>query len=141
MAERGRERLQRLYRTWPFLAAVLDHAATALARSDLTMARGYASLAAEPGDAERWRSIEDEHDRTTAALGRVIGDRSAAAEISASAKLRAPYVDTLSVAQLELLRELRRREREEPDHPDVAHLRSMVRLTISGLAAALQGTG
>jgi phosphoenolpyruvate carboxylase len=45
------------------------------------------------------------------------------------------------VAQLELLRELRRREREEPDHPDVAHLRSMVRLTISGLAAALQGTG
>ena len=138
--DRGRERLQKLYRTWPFLSALLDHAATALARSDLTLARGYASLATEPGDAERWRSIEEEHDRTTEALHRVIGDRSHG-RITESAKLRAPYVDTLSVAQLELLRELRRREREEPDHPDVDHLRRLVRLTISGLAAALQGTG
>ena len=55
--------------------------------------------------------------------------------------LRAPYVDTLSVAQLELLRELRRLEAMDPDDPRVDQLRWLVRLTISGLAAALQGTG
>jgi phosphoenolpyruvate carboxylase len=47
----------------------------------------------------------------------------------------------LSVAQLGLLGELRRREAQDPSHPEVEHLRWLVRLTISGLAAGLQGTG
>jgi phosphoenolpyruvate carboxylase len=72
-------------------------------------------------------------------LERVLGD--SWADRSLSARLRAPYVDTLSVAQLGLLRELRRREALDESDPTVDQLRSLVRLTISGLAAALQGTG
>ena len=136
----GVARLRELYRTWPFLGSVIDNASAALARSDIPLARGYASLATEPGDAERWRAIETEHERTTRLLADLLGEARHAAQSPATG-LRAPYVDTLSVAQLELLRELRRSEAADPNDPDIDRLRSLVRLTISGLAAALQGTG
>lgn len=142
--EAGVQRLRDLYRAWPFLGAVLDLASMSLASSDLPLARRYASLATAPGDAERWRVIEEEHARTTDALERLFGDgrlRDATKDATETARLRAPYVDTLSVAQVELLAALRRREAEDPGHLDVDHLRRLVRLTISGLAAALQGTG
>jgi phosphoenolpyruvate carboxylase len=137
----GIERLRRLHATWPFLGAVLDHAATALARSDLAMARGYAALATGAGDADRWRTIEEEHDRTTELLGRLVEGQKRSAPGAESTRLRAPYIDTLSVAQLGLLRELRRLEAQDPGDPEIEHLRWLVRLTISGLAAGLQGTG
>jgi len=74
------------------------------------------------------------------ALTGVIGDQGPRSK-GPSGGLRAPYVDTLSVAQLGLLAEVRRWEREAPGHPEIEHLRWLVRLTINGLAAALQGTG
>ena len=55
--------------------------------------------------------------------------------------LRAPYVDTLSVVQLELLRTLREREARDPADPTLPVIRPLIALTISGLSAALQGTG
>jgi phosphoenolpyruvate carboxylase len=55
--------------------------------------------------------------------------------------LRAPYVVTLSVVQLEVLRVLREREALDPGDTTLPVLRSLVGLTISGLSAALQGTG
>ena len=113
----GIERLRRLHATWPFLGAVLDHAATALARSDMAMACGYAALATGPGDAERWHAIEAEHGRTTELLGRIVDGQKRPAAGVESTRLRAPYVDTLSVAQLGLLRELRRLETEDPGPP------------------------
>jgi phosphoenolpyruvate carboxylase len=137
--------LSALYRGWPFLTGVVDHARTAIERADLPIARGYAALATEPGDVDRWRAIEAEHETTRTLLSRLTGD--AARKVDArgwspsSAALRAPYVDALSVAQLGILRELRRLERTEPDNPRVQQLRWLVRLTISGLAAGLQGTG
>ena len=78
----------------------------------MALARGYASLAAEPGDADRWAAIEAEYERTVASA-RPAADRAArrpragraeAEAAAASAALRTPYVDTLSVLQLELLR-------------------------------------
>jgi phosphoenolpyruvate carboxylase len=138
--EAGIQRLRQLYRSWPFVSALFDHASVALARSDLAIARGYAALADAPGDADRWAAIQAEHARTVDTLARVIGDERPGGK-GPSGGLRAPYVDTLSVAQLGLLSELRRRETADPADPAVEHLRWLVRLTINGLAAALQGTG
>ncbi|HTK45113.1 MAG TPA: phosphoenolpyruvate carboxylase, partial [Patescibacteria group bacterium] len=110
-------RLARLYRGWPFFRSIVDHARLALARADLVLARGYASLASEPGDGERWATIEAEFERTRRELGRLPApprgateDRTEAEAARRSSALRAPYVDTLSVVQLELLRTLRQRE-------------------------------
>ena len=141
-------RLAGLYGSWPFARLVVDHARLALARADITLARGYASLANQRGDAARWASIEAEYLRTTEQLALLPGPLAAApatrAETDAlrrSAALRAPYVDTLSVVQLELLRTLRAREAGDPSDPTLPVIRSLVGLTISGLSAALQGTG
>jgi phosphoenolpyruvate carboxylase len=144
---RADERLAKLYETWPFLRSITDHARLALARADMTLARGYAALAREAGDAERWAAIEAEYERTAKALDRlpspVAGsvDRAEAEAVRRSASLRAPYVDTLSVVQLELLRTLREREARDADDSSIPVIRPLIALTISGLSAALQGTG
>jgi phosphoenolpyruvate carboxylase len=142
-------RLTELYAAWPFFRSVVDHARLATQRADLALARGYASLASEPGDAARWTAIETEYERTVRALDRLptrVGNptRAGTAESEAAARsaaLRTPYVDTLSVLQLELLRLLRQRETADPAHASLPVIRSLIGLTISGLSAALQGTG
>ena len=48
----GLAEIGRLYRSWPFLASVLDNAEMILAKADMGVARRYASLATEPG----WRA-------------------------------------------------------------------------------------
>jgi len=145
---RADARLAELYESWPFFRSIVDHARLAVARADMALARGYAALAGEPGDAERWSAIEAEYDRTVAALDRlppsraaVAADRAEAEAVRRSAALRAPYVDTLSVVQLELLRTLREREARDPTDPTLPVIRPLIALTISGLSAALQGTG
>jgi phosphoenolpyruvate carboxylase len=45
------------------------------------------------------------------------------------------------VVQLELLRALRAREGRDPQDPSLPVIRPLIALTISGLSAALQGTG
>ena len=135
----AQRRLAGLYETWPFFRSLVDHSRLAVGRADMALARGYASLATMPGDAERWSRIEAEFDLTRRHLDRLPAGNGSASERSAS--LRAPYVDTLSVVQLELLRNLREREARDADEPTLPVLRSLIALTISGLSAALQGTG
>ena len=145
----GDLRLGELYAAWPFFRSLIDHARLALRRADMALARGYAALATKPGDAGRWSAIEQEFDRTRLALERLplpaaaatAADRAEAEAIRSSVALRAPYVDTLSVLQLELLRVLRAREALDPAHPSIPLIRPLIALTISGLSAALQGTG
>ena len=131
-------RLAELYEAWPFFRSLIDHARLAVGRADFAIASGYASLAGDPGDRERWATIHAEYDRTRESLDRLPGQDSAAAR---SMGLRAPYVDTLSVVQLELLRVLRDREDRDASDATLPILRSLISLTISGLSAALQGTG
>ncbi len=130
-----------LYRTWPYLTAVIDHAELALARSDLAVARRYASLATEAGDDRRWAAIEAEHERSVRGLLAITGrsrllDTTPA--IARAIALRNPDIDTLSelqVGRLALLRAL------PADSPDREALERLVRLTVSGVAAGLQVTG
>jgi phosphoenolpyruvate carboxylase len=141
-------RLAAMYRDWPFFRSIVDHARLATARADLALGRGYARLATQPGDADRWATIEAEFDRTRRELERLpepapsgASERAEAEARRRSNALRAPYVDTLSVVQLELLRTLREREAADPSDPTLPVIRALVGLTISGLSAALQGTG
>jgi phosphoenolpyruvate carboxylase len=55
-----------------------------------------------------------------------------------SIRLRNPYVDPMSFAQVSLLARLRDLPEESPDRDAVARL---VALTINGVAAGLQNTG
>jgi phosphoenolpyruvate carboxylase len=148
-SRRGSARQAELYSTWPFFRSLVDHARLAVRRADMAVASGYAKLATEPGDAERWATIAAEHARISAALERLpqpaavsnAAARNEAEAVRRSIGLRAPYVDTLSVVQLELLHTLREREARDPADPTLPVIRPLIALTISGLSAALQGTG
>jgi phosphoenolpyruvate carboxylase len=134
-------RLAELYRRWPFLAAVVDHAELALARTDLGVARRYAALAGDPGDAERFTAIVAEHARSVEAVLAVTGrDRllAAAPTIARTIALRNPDVDALAELQVGTLGRLRTMDADDPRRPTLERL---VRLTISGIAAGLQVTG
>ena len=139
--ERGIRELERLYRSWPFLASILDNAELSLARADIGVARQYAALA--PGDdhARRWARIETEHRLTVSWLARITGREHLLAddpELRRRIVLRDPYVDSLSALQVMLLARLRACK---PDDPERDRLLRLVQLTVNGIAAGLQATG
>ncbi len=135
------ERLATLYRVWPYLTAVIDHAELAIARSDFGVARRYVAFATADGDAERWGRIEDEFARTAEVILAITGrsrllDSSPA--IARAIALRNPDIDTLSELQVGRLARLRSLPADAPGRTDLERL---VRLTVSGIAAGLQVTG
>ncbi len=139
--EAGIREIARLYRSWPFLASVIDNAEMILAKADMGIGRRYASLAHGDAAERRWTAIEAEYHRTVTWLLRVTGrDRllDGAPVLQRSIGLRNPYVDALSEVQVRLLRRLRALP---PDDPARAmHLR-LVQLSVNGVAAGLQNTG
>jgi phosphoenolpyruvate carboxylase len=139
--ESGTREIARLYRSWPFLASVIDNAEMILAKADMGIGRRYASLAPSAGADARWAAIEAEYHRTVAWLLRITGrDRllDGAPVLQRSIELRNPYVDALSEVQVRLLRRLRALP---PGHTDrELHLR-LVHLSVNGVAAGLQNTG
>jgi phosphoenolpyruvate carboxylase len=139
--ESGIRDIARLYRSWPFLASVIDNAEMILAKADMGIGRRYASLAQGDDADRRWATIEAEFHRTVTLLLRITGrDRllDGAPVLQRSIGLRNPYVDALSEVQVRLLRRLRALP---PDDPARAmHLR-LVQLSVNGVAAGLQNTG
>jgi phosphoenolpyruvate carboxylase len=136
----GIREISRLYRSWPFLASVVDNAEMILAKADMGIGRRYASLTS---GAERWwATIEAEYHRTVSWLLRITGrDRllDGAPVLQRSIALRNPYVDALSEVQVRLLRRLRALPRADED-ARAMHLR-LVQLSVNGVAAGLQNTG
>jgi phosphoenolpyruvate carboxylase len=139
--EGATERLQQLYQESPFLTGTIDVMEMALAKVDLAVAENYASLAPAP-DAERiWGLIREEYGRTVSAVLRITGREKLlddAASLQRSIQLRNPYVDSLSELQVLLLGRLRALPEDDPERE---HVRRLVQLTVSGVAAGLQNTG
>ncbi len=139
--EAGTREIARLYRSWPFLASVIDNAEMILAKADMGIGRRYASLARGEDADRRWAAIEAEYHRTVTWLLRVTGrDRllDGAPVLQRSIGLRNPYVDALSEVQVRLLRRLRALPPDDPAR--ATHLR-LVQLSVNGVAAGLQNTG
>jgi phosphoenolpyruvate carboxylase len=139
--EAGVRELTRLYRSWPFLASVVDNAELALARADIGVARQYAALAHGDDHGRRWATIEAEHRRTVGWIARLTGRDQLLEdepELRRRIGLRDPYVDSLSALQVMLLARLRACE---PGDPERDRLLRLVQLTVNGIAAGLQATG
>jgi phosphoenolpyruvate carboxylase len=134
-------RLADLYRSWPFFASVLDNAEMSLAKSDMTVARRYASLSRTVDGHRIWRRIRDEHRRSVDEI-LAVTDRARPLDdmpvLQRSIELRNPYVDSLSELQVRLLARLRSLPADSPERDELTRL---VHLTISGIAAGLQSTG
>jgi phosphoenolpyruvate carboxylase len=124
-------------REWPFLRALVDDVEMVLATADLAIAARYACLAGELGD-RYFPLIRAEFDRTVA---NVLGLKHETALLDSdpalqrSILLRNPYVDPMSLLQIDLLERWRAEGR-----PDNEMFRALL-ASVRGIAQGLQSTG
>lgn len=133
----GRDALADMARDWPFFAAMLDDIEMLLAKSDLAIFERYSRLAGAQHDAF-FPGIAEEFERTVDTL-LALRDRTQLLQddyrLRLSIRLRNPYVDPISLLQVELLRRWRDAGREE------GPLLEALVTTINGIAAGIQNTG
>jgi phosphoenolpyruvate carboxylase len=138
--EHGVEFVQEMEREWPFFSALLSNAEMACAKADLAVGRRYAELVGDRDVRSRiWRAIEAEFARTCDALLAVTGQSRLLARerlLRASIDRRNPYVDPMSLLQIELLR--RSRAAGDGDGEELARASF---LAINGIAAGMRNTG
>ncbi len=136
----GMARLQRLHRTWAFLRLLVQNAEVALARTDPRITAHHLGLAGAAGS-RLAATIADEYARSVRAVLQITGQAAlmdGLPTLQRSIELRAPYLDPLGELQVEALARLRW---SHADGPARADLERLVGLTISGIAAGVQGTG
>jgi len=137
-AERyGAAALDEMIRGWPFLRALVDDVEMVLATADLAIAARYARLAGKLG-AYYVPVIQEEFDRTVAnvlALKHETALLDSEPALQRSILLRNPYVDPMSLLQIDLLERWRAAGR-----PDNEVFRALL-ASVRGIAQGLQSTG
>ena len=136
-AAHGEESLRRLSREWRFFDALLDDAEMVLAKTDMPIAERYAALAG-PAPAHHFRAIREEFERTVEWILRLRGHRrllDGDPTLQRSIRLRNPYVDPMSLLQVDLLARWREENRPEGTLLDALFA------TVNGIARGLQNTG
>ncbi|HEU4387609.1 MAG TPA: phosphoenolpyruvate carboxylase, partial [Blastocatellia bacterium] len=132
------EVLRRLMRELPLFSDLIRNVGMGLAKADLTIARLYADLVEDRDVRERVLSmIVDEFERTKRMVLKVSGQSTLLENnpvLARSIRLRNPYVDAMSLIQVELLR--RKRAGESDESLDYA-----LAATINGISAGLRNTG
>ncbi len=127
-----------MMRAFPLFNDLVRNVEVGLAKADLSIARRYADLVEDAGMRERVFSLlGEEFERSREAVLRVTGQRRLLEEnpvLARSIRLRNPYVDPMSLIQVDLLR--RKRAGEESDELNYA-----LAATINGISAGLRNTG
>ena len=133
----GMDTLKTMAQQWPFFANLLADAEMAMAKADMGIARCYAGLAGDLGE-RFFPMIEAEFDRTAALLCELKSQQSLLEHdpnLRRSIVLRNPYVDPMSLMQVDLLAQWRAGDREDPA------LEQALVATVHGIAQGLQNTG
>ena len=137
-AERyGTAALGEMIHEWPFLRALIDDVEMVLGTADLAIAARYADLAGELGK-HYLPLIRAEFDRTVAnvlALKHENALLDSDPALQRSILLRNPYVDPMSLLQIDLLQRWRAEGR-----PDDEVFRALL-ASVRGIAQGLQSTG
>ena len=135
----GSQVLCEMAREWPFLRVLLDDVEMVLGTADISIAARYALLAGALGE-HYFPAIRAEFDRTVANVLAVKQQRALLDSdpvLQRSIRLRNPYVDPMSLLQIDLLERWRADGRPGPDN-DV--FRALL-ATVRGIAQGLQSTG
>ncbi|AXC11649.1 Phosphoenolpyruvate carboxylase [Acidisarcina polymorpha] len=130
--------LRLMMREFPLFIDLIRNVETALAKADLGIARLYAALVQDEEMRQRvFSKIEQEFNRTMEAVLLITGQGELLETnqvLARSIRLRNPYVDPMSLIQVDLLR--RKRSGEDTDEVNRA-----IAGTINGIAAGLRNTG
>jgi phosphoenolpyruvate carboxylase len=135
----GHEQLLRqIARGFPMFADMLRNVELGMAKADLGIAREYSTLVKDVQLRKRvFSMLEAEFIRSRQMILRVTGQRELLARnrvLARSIRLRNPYVDPMSLIQVELLRRKQEGERS-------SDLEYPLGATINGIAAGLHNTG
>jgi len=133
----GLDAMADMARDWPFFAAMIDDVEMLMAKSDLAIFECYSRLAGAQHDAF-FPGIDAEFERTREAILAIKRRDELLADdyrLRLSIRLRNPYVDPISLLQVDLLQRWRAGNRE-----DEGLLRALT-ATVNGIAAGIQNTG
>ena len=135
----GHEQLLRqITRGFPVFAAMIANVEIGMAKADLGIARLYSGLVKDTELRQRvFSMLEEEFLRSRRMILRVTGQRELLARnrvLARSIRLRNPYVDPMSLIQVELLHRKQQGERS-------SDLEYSLGATINGIAAGLHNTG
>ncbi len=134
----GLDKLCTMTKSFPLMLDIVRNVEMALAKSDFGIARLYASLVEDAALRDRvYSKLEAEFNRTQTMILAVTGQQELLQTnpvLARSIKLRNPYVDPLSLIQVELMR--RKRAGEDSDVMNRA-----IASTINGISAGLRNTG
>ncbi len=151
-------KLQQMYRDWPFFRTLLSNAQMALSKTDMNIAREYASLCPDADSGKRvYETIRAEYQRSILQILNVANVQTMleeSPELAISLNQRNPYLDPLNHIQVVLLRKLRQDEppfsarrfseaAKPPTAPleaDSPWLEPLLR-SINAIAAGMRNTG
>ena len=137
VAEHGMDTMAAMARDWPFFATLLDDLEMTLAKSDMAIFECYSRLSGELHEA-LFPGIAAEFERTRGLLLALRGEDALLAgdpRLRLSIRLRNPYVDPISLLQVDLLHRWRAGGREDD------RLLDALFATVNGIAAGIQNTG
>jgi phosphoenolpyruvate carboxylase len=139
----GLAQLQSMARGFPLFVDIIRNVEMALAKSDFGIARLYASLVEDEALRDRvYTTLKSEFELTQKMLLAVTGQQRLLQTnpvLERSIRLRNPYVDPLSLLQVELIR--RKRAAATAGQPESPELNRAISATINGISAGLRNTG
>jgi phosphoenolpyruvate carboxylase len=139
----GLKQLQMMAKEFPLFVDIIRNVEMALAKSDFGIAKLYASLVEDEGLRERvYSRLKYEFDLTQKMLLAVTGQQrllQTNTVLERSIRLRNPYVDPMSLIQVELIR--RKRALVAKGEAASVELDRAISATINGISAGLRNTG
>jgi phosphoenolpyruvate carboxylase len=139
--------LKTMARSFPLFLDIIRNVEMALAKADFGIARLYASLVEDEALRTRvYDVLEAEFNLTRRMLLQITGQQRLLETnpvLERSIRLRNPYVDPMSLIQVELIRRKRALLAAHPtaDTPELAELNRAISATINGISAGLRNTG
>jgi phosphoenolpyruvate carboxylase len=139
----GIEQLRSMARDFPLFVDIIRNVEMALAKSDFGIAWLYAALVEDEALRDRvYTMLKAEFDLTQKMVLAVTGQQrllETNAVLERSIRLRNPYVDPMSLLQVELIR--RKRAAAASGKADSLELNRAISATINGISAGLRNTG
>jgi phosphoenolpyruvate carboxylase len=135
--------LRTMARDFPLFLDIIRNVEIALAKADFGIARLYASLVEDEALRNRvFTTLEAEFNLTRRMILEITGQQRLLQTnpvLERSIRLRNPYVDPMSLIQVELIR--RKRTAAKAGQPEDPELNRAISATINGIAAGLRNTG
>lgn len=134
------DQLKTAYQEWPFFRTFIDNIEMSIAKTDQRIAKMYLHLTDRE---DLSKKVFTEMQLTRKWVLAIVGDEwplQRRRVLGCAVRVRNPYVDALSIAQVRALREVRMNQDEMAEEKKAEYM-SLILSTVTGVSAGLQNTG